>query len=137
MTEPYSLDTILREFDENSQAWVLQDAESSKYVTIPHPKYPGHHPIHFFISKSDAQSMLVELIDENENLSNREIFAVQVPLLESLRNLAGPQQPGSTDSFSLCIRQMRFISLLKNAPYNKSLNSTAVAAPPPDKEVVD
>lgn len=44
MTDPLSLDTIQSEFSEESEAWVLQDTKSKKYVTIPHPKYPGRNP---------------------------------------------------------------------------------------------
>lgn len=54
MTDPLSLETILAEFNEDSETYVLQDTKSKKYVTIPHPSYPGRNPIHFFLSKSDA-----------------------------------------------------------------------------------
>ena len=37
MTDPLSLETIRAEFSEDTQAWVLQDKESKKYVTIPIP----------------------------------------------------------------------------------------------------
>ena len=58
MTDPLSLDAIVAEFNENSEAWVLQDTKSKKYVAIPHPKYSGRNPVHFFLSKSDAESVL-------------------------------------------------------------------------------
>ncbi|MDQ2865450.1 MAG: hypothetical protein M3R51_04435 [Candidatus Eremiobacteraeota bacterium] len=41
MTDPLSLDVQLSEFDASYEAWVLRDANSGMYVTIPHPKYPG------------------------------------------------------------------------------------------------
>ena len=66
MTKPYSLETILSEFNEKTVAWVLQEKTTGLYVTIPHPKYPGKNPMHFFLSESDAKSVLVELLEENE-----------------------------------------------------------------------
>ena len=48
MTNPLPLDLILSEFNENSDAWVLQDRKSKKYVTIPHSKYPERITVHFF-----------------------------------------------------------------------------------------
>jgi len=58
MTDPLSLDTIQTEFGEEYEAWVLQDTNSKKYVTIPHPKYPGRNSIHFFMSRDDAEAVL-------------------------------------------------------------------------------
>lgn len=61
MTEPLSLDTLLAEFDEAAEAWVLRDSRSGKYVTIPHERYPGRIILHFFMSrdtKADAEAAL-------------------------------------------------------------------------------
>jgi len=100
MTEPYSLSTILSEFAKNSDAWVLQEKATGLYVTIPHPKYPGRKPIHFFISESDAQDLLVELLDVNEKLEGREIYPVKVKLIPALKGIAaGADNPWNADSF--------------------------------------
>ena len=82
MTEPYSLDTILSEFDEKTIAWVLNEKTSGLYVTIPHPKYPSKNPMHFFLSEADAKSVLVELLEENEKLNHSKAFQRGIKLTE-------------------------------------------------------
>jgi hypothetical protein len=99
MTDPLSLETILAEFDEKAEAWVLQDRKTKKYVTIPHPKYPGRNPIHFFLSKEDAERVLAEILDVNWPLKNREIFAVSVKLLQAVRNIATDKTENNADGF--------------------------------------
>ena len=100
MTEPYSLETILSEFSGDEDAWVLQEISTGLYVTIPHPKYPGRSSIHFFTSKLDAQDVLVELIDVNDNLKNREIYPVKVKLIPAIKGVAaGASNPFNSDGF--------------------------------------
>jgi len=100
MTEPYNLETILAEFDEEAEAWVLQDKTSGMYVTIPHPKYPGRNPIHFFMSESDAQDVLVEILDVNPKLKKHEIYPVKVKLIQAIKGVAsGAKKLGNADGF--------------------------------------
>lgn len=100
MTEPLSLETIISEFNDKTVAWVLQEKTSGLYVIIPHAKYPGRNPIHFFLSESDAKSVLVELLDENEKLKDREIFPVRVLLVPALQGIAsGAYKQGNADGF--------------------------------------
>jgi hypothetical protein len=100
MTKPLPLETILSEFDEKTVAWVLQEKTSGLYVTIPHPKYPGKNPMHLFLSESDAQSVLVELLEENEKLKAKEIYPVRVLLVPALKGIAsGAYKAGNVDSF--------------------------------------
>lgn len=100
MTEPLSLDTILSEFSEDVDAWVLQEKTTSLYVTIPHPKYPGRNPIHFFLSESDAKDILVELLDVNNKLKDREIYPVKMKLVPAIRMIAtGSNNPLNVDGF--------------------------------------
>lgn len=99
MTDPLSLETIIAEFNDDSEAWVLQDKKSKKYVTIPHPKYPGRNPIHFFLSKGDAERVLTEILEVNWPLKNREIFAVSVKLLKAVRSIAADKSAGNADGF--------------------------------------
>lgn len=99
MTDPLSLETILAEFSEDTEVWVLQDEKSKKYVTIPHQKYPGRNPIHFFLSKSDAESVLIEILDVNWALKNRNIFPVKVKLLKAVRSIAADKTLGNADGF--------------------------------------
>ena len=99
MTDPLSLETILAEFNDNSEAWVLQDKKSQKYVCIPHPKYPGRNPVHFFLSKADAERVLTEILDVNWPLNNRGIFPVSVKLLKAVRSIAADKTAGNADGF--------------------------------------
>ncbi len=100
MAEPYSLETILSEFSADTDAWVLQDKTSGFYVTIPHPKYPGRNPIHFFLSKSNAQDVLVELLEASEKLKGREIYPVMVKLVPAIKGIAaGSDNPWNADGF--------------------------------------
>jgi len=43
-------------------------------MTIPHPSYPGRNPIHFILSKSDAEAVPTEILDVHWALGNRDIF---------------------------------------------------------------
>lgn len=100
MTEPYALDTILAEFNEDSEAWVLQEKTSGMYVTIPHPKYPGRNPIHFYLRESDAQDVLIEILDANEKLKEKEIYPVKVKLIQAIKGVAsGAKKLGNADGF--------------------------------------
>lgn len=99
MTNPLSLDTIKSEFNEDAEAWVLQDTKSKKYVTIPHPKYPGRNPIHFFMSRDNAEAVLQEILDVNWALGNRNIIATKVKLLQACRSIAADKTPGNADGF--------------------------------------
>jgi hypothetical protein len=99
MTEPLSLDVILSEFSEDDQAWVLQDGTSKQYITIPHPRYPGRRPIHFFLSREDAERVLTEILDAKEELRDKDIFPIQVKLLLALRSVAADRTPGHADGF--------------------------------------
>lgn len=99
MTQPLPLDTILSEFNENSEAWVLQDKESKKYLTVPDSRYPGKHPVRFFLRKEDAEGLLQAVLDVNDELRNKDIFAVKVKLIPALKGIAKDRTPGKANSF--------------------------------------
>lgn len=99
MTDPLSLETIITDFTEDTETWVLQDRTSKKYVTIPHPKYPGRNPVHFFMSRNDAEAVLQEILDVNWALKNRDVVATRVKLLPACRGIAGDTTPGHADGF--------------------------------------
>jgi hypothetical protein len=99
MNQPLSLETILSEFNDQSEAWVLQDQKSKKYLTIPDSRYPGRNPIRFFLRKEDAQGILKEVLDVNEKLNKSDIIAKKVKLLPSLKSIANNKTPGNADSF--------------------------------------
>ncbi len=88
MAEPLSLEVIQSEFSEESEAWVLRDVKSGKYLIIPHPNYLNRKPIHFFFNKEAAQDVLTEVLDVNDKMRNEDVFPVQVKLLQTLREIA-------------------------------------------------
>lgn len=99
MTDPLSLETILAEFSEDAEAWVLQDKPSAQFVFIPHPKFPGRRPVQFFLSHSDAEAVLTELLDVNKKLRKKDIFPVKVKLLQTARAIAGKFTENGLDGF--------------------------------------
>ncbi len=99
MTQPLSLDVILSELDENTEAWVLQDLPSGKYVIIPDNRYPGRKPVRFFMRREDAEAVLMELIDVNPKLAKKEIYPVKVRLIPALRGIATDKNPENADAF--------------------------------------
>jgi hypothetical protein len=99
MTEPLSIETILAEFKEQDKAWVLKDVEVGKYVIIPHPSYPGHAIIHFFINPAQAEHVLKEIRKVNAKLRNRKIAAEEVKLLQAVRSIAADKTPRSADTY--------------------------------------
>lgn len=99
MTQPLPLDTVLTEFSERQDAWVLQAKRSGKYLTIPDNRYPGRRPVRFFMSQLDADRMLTEVLKVNPALSVEGIAPVSVKLLQALRSIAADKTPGNADSF--------------------------------------
>jgi hypothetical protein len=99
MTEPLPLETILEEFTEDANAWVLRDAESGKYVIIPHPNYPGRHIIHFFLNPTQAEKVRKKIRKASPALKNRNIAVEEVKLLHACRNIAADKTPEHADSF--------------------------------------
>lgn len=99
MTDPLSLETILAEFSEDAEAWVLKEKSSEQYLAIPHPKYPGRQPLHFFMSRADAEAVLNEVLDVNTNLQAKDIFPSKVMLLRAARAIATKPVPGGVDGF--------------------------------------
>ena len=99
MTQPLPLDTVLSEFSETSEAWVLQSTRSGKYLTIPDNRYPGRRPVRFFMSRLDADRMLAEVLKATPSLAAENIAPVSVKLLQALRSIAADATPGNADSF--------------------------------------
>lgn len=99
MTEPLSLEAIQSVFSEDTEMWVLKEQSSGQYVAIPHPKYPGRRPLHFFMSRADAEAMLTEILDVNPGLRGKDIFPAKVKLLQAARSIAAKPVPGGIDSF--------------------------------------
>jgi len=99
MTKPLPLDTVLSEFSEDSEAWVIQSKKNEKYLTIPDNRYPGRNPIRFFLSKLDAERILVEVLKANPSLATQQLEPINVKLLRALRSLSEDKTPGHADSF--------------------------------------
>lgn len=99
MTQPLPLDTVLSEFSETSQAWVLQSKRKGTYLTIPDHRYPGRQPVRFFMSREDAERMLAEVLKVNPSLASERIAPVSVKLLQALRSIAADKTPDHADSF--------------------------------------
>lgn len=99
MTEPLSLEVMLSELDEDTEAWVLQDVPSGKYVIIPDSRFPGRKPVRFFMRREDAEAVLMELIDVNPKLSKKEIYPVKVRLIPALKGIANDKNPENADAF--------------------------------------
>jgi hypothetical protein len=99
MTQPLSLEVTLSELDVNAEAWVLQDMPTGKYVIIPDSRYPGRKPVRFFMRREDAEAVLMELIDVNPNLSQKEIYPVKVRLIPAIKGIASDTNPDNADAF--------------------------------------
>jgi len=99
MTEPLPLDTILGEFSEEYEAWVLQSARDSRYLVVPDRRFPARRPIRFFMSEADAERLLSAVLEAQPRLSSARIRPVCVKLLAALRSIAADKTPGRADSF--------------------------------------
>jgi hypothetical protein len=99
MTQPLPLDTVLGEFSEESDAWVLQSKRHGTFLVIPDNRYPGRRPVRFFMSKADAARMLAEVLKANPSMASQQITPISVKLLRALRDIAADKNPGHADSF--------------------------------------
>lgn len=99
MTQPLPLDTVLSEFSETSQAWVLQSKRKDTYLIVPDNRFPGRRPVRFFMSREDADRLLAEVLKLNPTLTSEQIAPVSVHLLQALRSIAADKTPGHADSF--------------------------------------
>lgn len=99
MTQPLPLDTVLGEFSEQSDAWVLQSKRQGTFLVIPDDRFPGRRPVRFFMSKADAERMLTEVLKAKPSLATERITPVSVKLLQALRDIAADKTTGHADSF--------------------------------------
>lgn len=99
MTEPLSLETILGEFNENAEAWILRDAESGKYVVIPHPAYPERNISHFFLNPKQAEDVMQRIHEASPMLKDRKLVVAEVKLLQSCRDIAAEKNSKYGDGF--------------------------------------
>jgi hypothetical protein len=99
--QPLPIEEILSQFNEDDEAWVLQDLVSKKYVVIPDDRFHGKHPIRFFMRRSDAADLLAEVQAVNEKLRFEVIGEVSVKLLTAMRTIALTTNPYNADSFAV------------------------------------
>ncbi len=101
MDKPIPLETILGEFEDDYEAWVLQDAASGLYVVVPDDRYPGRRPIRFFMKSDDAATLLAEIVKVNDKLRDQDIHPIKVNLKRAMRGIALDRNPNNADSFVL------------------------------------
>ena len=99
MTQPLPLDTVLGEFSETSQAWVLQSKRQGTYLIVPDNRFPGRRPVRFLMSREDAERLLAEVLKAKPSLAGAQLAPVPVKLLAALRSIAADKTPGHADSF--------------------------------------
>jgi len=99
MTQPLPLDAVLSEFSETSEAWVLQSQRQGTYLIVPDNRFPGRRPVRFFMSREDAERLLVQVLQAKPALADAQITPVRVKLLAALRSIAVDKTPGHADSF--------------------------------------
>lgn len=99
MTQPLPLDTVLSEFSETSQAWVLQSKRQGTYLIVPDDRFPGRRPVRFFMSREDAERLLAKVLQAKPSLPRDQIAPVAVKLLAALRSIAADKTPDHADSF--------------------------------------
>jgi hypothetical protein len=98
LIKPLDLDVIEGELSPESKGWVLQ-AKNGQYLIIPDDRYPGRHPIRFFMSKADAERVRDAVLDLKPELRKAKLVAIELPLQESLRRIATDSNPDHADSF--------------------------------------
>lgn len=99
MTQPLPLDTVLAEFSETSEAWVLQSKRQGTYLIVPDERFPGRRPVRFFMSREDAERLLAQVLKAKPSLTAEQIRPVRTKLLAALRAIAADKTPGHADSF--------------------------------------
>ena len=99
MNKPLPLDTIIGEFSEEYQAWLLQSGVNGQYLVIPDHRFPGRKPIRFFMSELDASRVLEAILRAKPSLIESGLVPVQVRLQDALRKIAADKNPDHVDSF--------------------------------------
>ncbi len=99
MSEPLPLDTLLSEFSEDYEAWVIQSKKNGQYLVIPDDRFPGRKPIRFFMSEVDASRIIDVVLKTKPSLASAGLWPVKVKLQEALRGIAADKNPGHADSF--------------------------------------
>ncbi len=83
MPNVLSLETILSEFNENTEAWLLADSTTFPYKYLSVPSKNGKQFYRFFMRKEDAEEFLIEILDVKVSLSEKRILPVKVKLLHT------------------------------------------------------
>jgi hypothetical protein len=99
MQGPLPLDTLLGEFSEEYEAWIIQSKKNGEYLIIPDDRFPGRRPIRFFMSAEDASRVIDAVLRAKPSLSGASLWPVKVRLHDSLRRVAADKRPDHADSF--------------------------------------
>lgn len=83
MTNSLSIQTILENFDQKSEMWILVNSNNFPYQYLTVPQRDRRIFYRFFMKKEDAQNFLQEVLDVNENLKNQDIFPMKVNLFHT------------------------------------------------------
>lgn len=94
MTEPLSLETILGEFNEDTNAWILRDAESGEDVIVPHPAYPGRRITHLFLNPIQAEQFSQRVREASPIVKDRKLVVQEVKLIQTCRLIAANKEDG-------------------------------------------
>jgi hypothetical protein len=103
MTQPLPLDTVLGEFSETSDAWVLQSQRQGTYLIVPDDRLPGRRPVRFFMSRVDAERLLAQALTAQPSLAGAQLVPVRVKLLAACAR-SPPTTPQATPTASSCTR---------------------------------
>ncbi len=98
MIQPLSLDVIEGEISEDYKAWAIQ-ARSGDFLVIPDDRFPGRHPIRFFMSEADAKRVIEAVLTAKPELKRANLTPIELPLRDSLRRIALDPNPEHADSF--------------------------------------
>jgi hypothetical protein len=99
MTAPLSQETILGGLKENAKGWILREAESGKYVVIPHPDYPERNITHFFLNPKQAEDVMQRVREASPKLKDRKLVVEEVKLLQTCRDIAAEKDSKHEDGF--------------------------------------
>ena len=83
-----SRDTMLAQFTEESQAWVLKSGRSEQYLILPSLEEPDRCLVRFFLTEEDANQILSLALTKVPRLVLARLYVARVPLLESIRRIA-------------------------------------------------
>lgn len=99
MSKPLDLETSLAEFSGDDKGWTVIDAVTSARLDVPDDHYPGTDVVRLFLSRSDSEAHIREVIAASPNLRNAVLVSVAVPLIRTVRGIAPARAAGQKVGF--------------------------------------